>query len=198
MVGRYPSDHIPQSREDRLSAIAKWQSENKAKVKQYKHRHKHIAKQTARDFVNSIKQNSPCRCGESRLYCLEFHHRDQKEKKYLISKMVASGYSIDAISCEISKCDVVCSNCHRSKHFTDSKYNNPKGRYIAEVKRQSHCSVCQNSLYECLDFHHNVDEKETWIGQMIRDKNYTLDEVKNELSKCIVLCSNCHREHHRE
>ena len=48
---------------------------------------------------------------------------------------------------------------------------------------------------EALDFHHiNPEEKDF----MLSDRNLILDwnEIKKELDKCILVCSNCHREIH--
>ena len=59
------------------------------------------------------------------------------------------------------------------------------------------CCICGfNSYPEALDFHHiNPEEKEDRIARMISN-NYSLDKIKEEMKKCIVLCSNCHREFH--
>ena len=48
---------------------------------------------------------------------------------------------------------------------------------------------------DALEFHHlNPEEKDFGIGC----KGYTRswEKVKNELDKCIMICSNCHREIH--
>ncbi len=42
---------------------------------------------------------------------LTFDHIRGKKKKD-VSKMVAEGYSIEAIQQEIGKCEIVCANCH--------------------------------------------------------------------------------------
>jgi 5-methylcytosine-specific restriction endonuclease McrA len=58
------------------------------------------------------------------------------------------------------------------------------------------CIFCQYDRYEgALEFHHkNSITKEFGIGQ----KGYTRawDKVKKELDKCILVCSNCHKEVH--
>ena len=47
-----------------------------------------------------------------------------------------------------------------------------------------------------LDFHHlNPSEKETTIARMTSNR-YRINRVLDEIQKCIVLCSNCHREFH--
>lgn len=58
------------------------------------------------------------------------------------------------------------------------------------------CQNCgYNKYYGALEFHHiNPNEKDFSFGKV---KICTLnDEIKNELDKCVLLCSNCHREIH--
>jgi hypothetical protein len=51
-------------------------------------------------------------CGENNLVVLDFDHLHDKEQN--ISAMIGSR-SWDSILNEISKCEVVCSNCHRKR-----------------------------------------------------------------------------------
>ena len=55
------------------------------------------------------------------------------------------------------------------------------------------CEKCgYNKCVRALEFHHTDKNKEFGIGA----KGYTRswEEVKKELDKCILLCSNCHKE----
>lgn len=56
------------------------------------------------------------------------------------------------------------------------------------------CQVCgYNRCISALEFHHiNPKEKEMNIGSQI----LSWDKTKEELKKCICVCSNCHREIH--
>lgn len=65
--------------------------------------------------INSYKSSKGCKyCIEKEPCCLEFHHlRDKFDD---VSKMVQNGYSWKRIEKEISKCDLVCANCHRKIH----------------------------------------------------------------------------------
>jgi hypothetical protein len=56
------------------------------------------------------------RCPEDDPVCLEFHHRDPKEKDIELSRAVRDGWSKERILKEAEKCDVVCSNCHKKLH----------------------------------------------------------------------------------
>lgn len=57
------------------------------------------------------------------------------------------------------------------------------------------CFDCKNEYEQCCyDFHHiNPLEKDLNIAQMA---GRTFDGIKNELDKCVLLCSNCHRIRH--
>ena len=77
---------------------------------------------TAREYLKNYKKTNPCQmCGESRPYCLVFHHTKENEKEHTISKMGALG-SLDKIKKEISKCILICANCHLEIH--QNKYSN--------------------------------------------------------------------------
>lgn len=58
------------------------------------------------------------------------------------------------------------------------------------------CSCCgYDKCKEALEFHHiNPKEKDLIISD--RHISFTWNEAKKELDKCIVVCSNCHREIH--
>ena len=69
-----------------------------------------------REIVRQIKSAGCKVCGEKTLCCLDFHHTNPTKKDYTISKMVSSRCPEDSILNEISKCIVLCSNCHRKIH----------------------------------------------------------------------------------
>ena len=61
------------------------------------------------------------------------------------------------------------------------------------------CQICgYNKCYQALEFHHiNPKEKEFNIAQMLRQSSILNENIiKEELKKCILVCSNCHREIH--
>lgn len=106
----------------------------------------------------------------------------------------------------------LCPKCKVAKNKTDF-YKSTKGSSYCkscivdslEKRRKSvkqkavdylggKCSKCgYNKCIAALEFHH-LDPKE-------KDKNYSVlkknfDKLKPELDKCVLLCSNCHREEH--
>lgn len=68
-----------------------------------------------RNYKSTLKCN---RCSENHPACLDFHHRDPKEKEFSISTMANSGYTKERILQEIAKCEILCSNCHKKEHYT--------------------------------------------------------------------------------
>lgn len=71
-----------------------------------------------------------------------------------------------------------------------------KVRDLAISYKGKRCTICgYNKCKQALEFHHLLQEKEFGISA----KGYTRswDKVKKELDKCILVCSNCHREIHQ-
>ena len=70
------------------------------------------AKQAAREFAYEYLITHPCTvCGETDPAVLGFPHVG--EKTWEIGRMIAQGYSPESIAAEISRCVVLCANCHR-------------------------------------------------------------------------------------
>lgn len=65
---------------------------------------------------------------------------------------------------------------------------------LAEYKKGLKCLKCPECEPCCLDFHHS-DEKEFTIATAVV-KGYSWDRIREEIEKCVVLCSNCHRKVH--
>jgi hypothetical protein len=71
--------------------------------------------ETKRDWVNQRKL-ACIRCLEDDPVCLDFHHREPSKKDTTISVAIRT-FSLKRIGAEMSKCDVLCSNCHRKLHW---------------------------------------------------------------------------------
>lgn len=65
--------------------------------------------------------------------------------------------------------------------------------YVNDIKKKNKCSKCGDNRWYVLDFHHLSDKKYE-VSKLIW--NSTLEKIKTEIDKCILLCSNCHREEH--
>lgn len=70
---------------------------------------------------------------------------------------------------------------------------NKKREYIAQIKKNG-CLQCGSTRN--LQFHHLDPKKKKFrIGSSI-SSGYSFQRLKKEVDKCIVLCSDCHKEIH--
>lgn len=99
----------------------------------------------------------------------------------------------------------VCTNSLRranykqnpDKHKSYTKARKKQNRdLVQQIKRESICNNCGDDRWYVLDFHHNDKEgKEFSIGDLA-NSSISTKRLLEEIDKCIVLCSNCHRELH--
>jgi 5-methylcytosine-specific restriction endonuclease McrA len=84
----------------------------------------------------------------------------------------------------------------RKRNVEHVQRRRKKVKKMAIEYKGGSCQECgYDKCDEALDFHHkDPNEKDFAIGA----KGYTRswDKVKEELDKCVMLCSNCHREVH--
>jgi hypothetical protein len=147
-----------------------------------------------------------CRCGEKSIYALVFHHRCPDAKEYQIEGMLKAQKRWSDIELELDKCDLVCENCHREIHF-DQKNIEPnkssKNKQICfEFKECFSCVVCGYSkCIWALEFHHHCENKISGISKICSKNSWKSvgdlqQHVIDELNKCEVYCSNCHKKEH--
>ena len=101
--------HIQARKECALRNKDKWHANDRRKRKEFNEKWKH-----------------PCeKCGESRLYLIQFHHIDPDTKEFCIGAQ-ATSKTIDVLEREVKKCVCLCSNCHNEFHyFYGAKPKNP-------------------------------------------------------------------------
>lgn len=120
------SEFFRQNREGRPQTHAHWcKGCQKAYYQQPKWKAFFIKRQremrnAKRDAMMARKVAEGCAdCGENHPACLEYHHIDPTQKVTEISKLIASNASMKRIETEAAKCEVLCSNCHRKRHYMD-------------------------------------------------------------------------------
>ena len=92
---------------------------------------------------------------------------------------------------------------HYLKHKNDYKSRAAKRAikiklWLIEYKKTLKCEECGEDDHICLDFHHtNPDEKDMNVSALVYG-SMNKQKIMNEISKCSVLCSNCHRKEHRK
>ena len=71
-----------------------------------------------RGYINRIKDRPCMDCGvKYPPYVMDFDHRAKQNKEINIGRMIGGGWSKGKVDKEISKCDLVCSNCHRIRTY---------------------------------------------------------------------------------
>lgn len=71
-----------------------------------------------------------------------------------------------------------------------------KVRALSLEHKGGSCEICgYNKCSQALDFHH-IDPKKKHFGISAKGYTRSWEKVLSELDKCILLCSNCHREVH--
>ncbi|KKM04026.1 hypothetical protein LCGC14_1768470 [marine sediment metagenome] len=101
------------NKEDQKACRKRWY-ENHKEIEIERTRKRRLKQKT---WLLKLKKKLSCkRCGFKNPHCLHFHHPKESVKKGDISSMVHKGYSIENILKEISKCEVLCANCHLIEH----------------------------------------------------------------------------------
>jgi len=132
---------------------------------------------------------------------LEFHHRDASSKRFAVGDF--SG-SLTRLLAEVEGCDLLCANCHRSRHAREAVQH--QGHPVVEHRRRRKrqavvymgrtCFACGfEGLAAVFEFHH-LDPAQKEFGITQDGIPHRWDKVVAELAKCVMLCANCHREVH--
>ncbi len=110
------------------------------------------------------------------------------------------------INCKIcgseleGKQSMYCST--KCKNKAHQSYNNQKERGLSrkiEIVEMfgGKCSVCgYNKNLSALTFHHTDRKKKEFKLDMRSLSNRKFSRIKDELSKCVLVCHNCHSEIH--
>ena len=121
----------------------------------------------------------------------------QKTLKEQIIKLKNQGYSYNEIKEKLG-CSKATISYHvgvgqREKTGERRRDGRSKVRkYLQEYKAGKKCADCgENYPYWILEFDHLRDKKFT-IGQF-SSKTVDLTIIKEEIEKCDIVCSNCHR-----
>ncbi len=97
-----------------------------------------------------------------------------------------------------------CQSVYRKEHYDKNKqkyidkakvFTQSIIKWFIEYKKTLKCKECGENRYWVLDFHHrDPKEKDIEVSVLLRKGNKT--KILQEIEKCDVLCSNCHRDLH--
>jgi hypothetical protein len=91
--------------------------------KECQSKNERLNNQKTKEWIISLKEKCEI-CGESRYWCLDFHHIEPDKKTMNISEYSISGTAAfetkkKRILEEMKYCIIVCSNCHRDIHYKE-------------------------------------------------------------------------------
>ncbi len=99
--------------------LAKEQSKSYRKHKKKYIKRERAYKKNKKLKIEIYKEERGCKkCGLKEHYCLTFHHLDPEQKKFNISNTYGA-VSAETLMEEISKCIVLCFNCHHKFHYLE-------------------------------------------------------------------------------
>lgn len=147
------------------------------------------------------------KCGCTDVRILEFHHIDPNKKEFTICDIRNLRWSI--IEREIQKCILLCSNCHSILHDTSNlqceyrKFSDNK-KILLEYLKIDKCQKCGIKVPNSVLHFHHLDSslKKFQLSKGIKITLNTVQDLNkniiDEINKCEILCSNCHRLEHTE
>jgi Putative ATPase subunit of terminase (gpP-like) len=163
----------------------------------------------AREYLLERLDREHCTdCGETHLVVLDFDHV-RGEKASEICLLVSEGASIRKLEEEMAKCEVVCGNCHRRRtadrarswraraHTGEDFAADLPGVLVPKLEL-AHAALTDRGCVDCgvrdprvLEFDHVGSKRFSvmsgvWLG-------YAAERLKDEIARCAVRCTNCHR-----
>jgi len=145
-------------------------------------------------------------CGETKSLT-EFYKRDEgyrndckecnklRNKKYRDTQSVDSDFYKIKWQREKIKMELHPERVEKRKLYHKNRKENIKN-YIKKYKETHICISCGESHISTLDFHHkDSTSKENTINVLYKN-GCSMDKIKKEINKCVILCSNCHRKLH--
>jgi len=163
-------------------------------------------KSVLQSHVLSHLASHPCvDCGEADLRVLEFDHVGEKDSD--VAALVSAGVRLGRLIREMSRCEIVCSNCHRRRTATRGRWwrGTPRAPAppSARPRQARNAAWVYARLSECrcidcgvadavlLDFDH-VGSKRAGV-MVLAWSEYSIETLMREIAQCEVRCCNCHR-----
>jgi hypothetical protein len=126
------------------------------------------------------------RCNQVKLLSeFPLNSPDKKGRRYYMSK--CKKCMVESVRPYVKK--YMKENPERSKQY--NKNTRFKRNKILEELKQEGCVKCGDKRHYVIDFHHLDPSKKD-----IAMSDGSIKQIMKEKDKCILLCSNCHREFH--
>jgi hypothetical protein len=166
-----------------------------------------------REFLVGRYFNDGVVCGKCEksfdLVQMDFHHPNPSRKEHVLAYFVNNSALAErpVLIAEMDACEKLCARCHQNTHHdpktshasTYDELNRKKGIQIDRRKAMvreafgEKCSKCGDWLWpKEMEFHHrDKSGKFGNLSDMFRTASK--DAILREVSKCDILCRNCHR-----
>lgn len=161
-------------------------------------------KRDARERVIQLMGGKCVDCGHeyngNNQHSFDIHHLDRSKKSFQLGGTALISKTWAEVEEELSKCILLCCECHRRKHYKTTVNNKKDLRAEAIIKKGSRCNKCGKEVKDgegfIFDFHHrNPEEKAFSIAhRQLRARSW--EECQREIDKCDLLCVKCHRDTH--
>lgn len=97
-----------------------------------------------------------------------------------------------------------CTKSHKKEHYKSNKSSYREAhlrwrKWLIDLKSTLKCEKCgYNKSPAALDFHHIDPKTKSFCINHRGINGKSKEEIEIEINKCVVWCSNCHREHHAD
>jgi hypothetical protein len=148
---------------------------------------------------------------------IENKRRNLSTRRFCLNCSPFGKHNTKKLEINISKSEKVCDVCNETKPINEFYSKNKldtrteklckpcsNKRTTADQRRRKQelinykggkCQTCGYCKYNgALDFHHIDPTKKEFAPSKLN--NWSVERAKSELDKCVLLCSNCHREIH--
>lgn len=78
----------------------------------------------------------------------------------------------------------------------NKRYIDKTSKWFSEYKKTLSCEICGENREWVLDFHHKDPSNKDFAIGGVCNRGYSIERIKNEINKCMCVCSNCHRDIH--
>lgn len=136
-----------------------------------------------------VKDTTKSKCSE----CLE---KDRVEDSHKVMNHICSHCGGSTVGSNNVR---ICSSCNKKRtRYTRERMRSTKEKYVKLMGGKCFKCGIQTDRYEIYDFHHiNPLEKDEHIADLFRYSEEKMrSKIEEELKKCILVCSNCHRTIH--
>ncbi len=86
--------------------------------------------------------------------------------------------------------------CKKCKQKIQAEHRKKLSAMILDIKKKSKCEICNNDNYKHLLFHHINAEYKRFNISKANMQGLSVDTILDEISRCQILCANCHEEKH--